>query len=341
MGLRGDGQSCVLWLRASSAGLDSFDSCLSNKWFLFSVTHHPQVVPSVRYNLFDFCASRQEVPVGPAYGQQFHPCFHNCHIGARVSRRLLRHSRRRSGCRVTILFLNQPIDYVLLPRSRLIHNKLMHILHGNTVLLCLEDLLFRNNVYDRQELLNYRSATPPQIHTGICLADRGKRRTGKRLTKWTSVGHKLFFRPKFKGTLSNSKQLGNPHELNRIHPCLTAPHRLPKARRELPTGATKSVILPRGNNFPVLSPEPSSGGYTGSGKRKAGFHAGVSVGNWRLVRPQPLKAAHRKHHSENRSEGFFKHVLTPLGHMGGPGPHHPHIGPPRNYHMLAPLSSVP
>ena len=318
----------MLWLRASSAGLDSFDSCLSNKWFLFSVTHHPQVVPSVRYNLFDFCASRQEVPVGPAYGQQFHPCFHNCHIGARVSRRLLRHSRRRSGCRVTILFLNQPIDYVLLPRSRLIHNKLMHILHGNTVLLCLEDLLFRNNVYDRQELLNYRSATPPQIHTGICLADRGKRRTGKRLTKWTSVGHKLFFRPpKFKGTLSNSKQLGNPHELTEFIP-VQQPSPPPKGAPGAPHRSDEECNPTEGQQFPSSFTRAVKRRLYRFWKRKAGFHAGVSVGNWRLVRPQPLKAAHRKHHSENRSEGFFKHVLTPLGHMGGPGPHHPHVGPP-------------
>ena len=262
---------------------------------------------------------------------KFHISFLNHHITSKFSRRLLRKYRFKNkglGNPIRNLFPDPCSYHLLISGYHKIRNQRMRAVNGNTVTLNLERLLWPTYTYSRADMLAVRQTNPPTSNLSFTTQPRPSPRTGQRRVKWSTTGRKIFYHPRKNSDPSKTILLHdflNSSEFIPVQP----PPPPPKGAPGTPTGSDEECKQERGR--PNLS-KAHSRAYRRQQyrlwKRHAGNQAGARVGNWRLVRPQPLKAAHRNTDSCKRSHWFKAHILSTLHAPGGRGPHAPHTLPP-------------
>ena len=262
---------------------------------------------------------------------KFHISFLNHHITSKFSRRLLRKYRFKNkglGNPIRNLFPDPCSYHLLISGYHKIRNQRMRAVNGNTVTLNLEQLLWPTYTYSRADMLAVRQTNPPTSNLSFTTQPRPSPRTGQRRVKWSTTGRKIFYHPRKNSDPSKTILLHdflNSSEFIPVQP----PPPPPKGAPGTPTGSDEECKQERGR--PNLS-KAHSRAYRRQQyrlwKRHAGNQAGARVGNWRLVRPQPLKAAHRNTDSCKRSHWFKAHILSTLHAPGGRGPHAPHTLPP-------------
>ena len=316
----------------------AFDLKLSH-WFLCCFEElgdlRQQIFPSTCwYN--DFCHQDSVFTTritGSTFTHKYNISFLNYHITSKLSRRLLRKYRFKNkghGNPIRNLLTDPCTYHLLISGYHKIRNQRMRAVNGNTVTLNLEQLLPPTYTYSRADMLAVRQTVPPTSNLSFSIQPRPSPRTGQRRVKWSTTGRKLFYHHRKttdppKTIILLHEVLFNSSEFIPVQP----PPPPPKGAPGTPTGSDEECNQQRGR-------PPSSKAHSRAyrrqqyrlWKRLAGNQAGARVGNWRLVRPQPLKAAHRNTDRHKRSQWFKAHILSTLHAPGGRGPHTPHTLPP-------------
>ena len=170
---------------------------------------------------------RQEASFDHGNYLSFDVSFLNLHLTVQIPRKKLRRIRFVNPPK----YIHNPVSTLLFScngdsagyhQTRKARNKTMHITHGNTVILQLEPLLFPEPEFAREVLLQHRLATPltnSDNNIGIYTTKNPVPRRGHRVTRWSALGYKSFFKPpKVKDTFNQKGFFQNSLELDPVQP---------------------------------------------------------------------------------------------------------------------------
>ena len=170
---------------------------------------------------------RQEASFDHGNYLSFDVSFLNLHLTVQIPRKKLRRIRFGNPPK----YIHNPVSTLMFScngdsagyhQTRKARNKTMHITHGNTVILQLEPLLFPEPEFTREVLLQHRLATPltnSDNNIGIYTTKNPVPRRGHRVTRWSALGYKSFFKPpKVKDTFNQKGSFQNSLELDPVQP---------------------------------------------------------------------------------------------------------------------------